>query len=99
MKHVICITCPKGCHLTVDEENGFAVTDNLDGMPNAFRAEYGEGRPVIAFLCEYDALSAMSQRAGCAVREPPALSSPMPTSTRVIVPKRPSRTAAHTASN
>ena len=52
------------------EENGFSVTDGLDGMPNCFRAEYGEGRPVIAFLCEYDALSAMSQRAGCAVREP-----------------------------
>ena len=52
------------------EENGFSITDGLDGMPNCFRAEYGEGRPVIAFLCEYDALSAMSQRAGCAVREP-----------------------------
>ena len=28
MKEIICITCPKGCHLTVDEENGFAVTGN-----------------------------------------------------------------------
>ena len=28
MKELICITCPKGCHLTVDEENGFAVTGN-----------------------------------------------------------------------
>ena len=51
-------------------ENGFAVTDRLGGMPNAFRAEYGEGKPVIAFLCEYDALSAMSQQPLCAVREP-----------------------------
>ena len=51
-------------------ENGFAVTDRLGGMPNAFRAEYGEGNPVIAFLCEYDALSAMSQQPLCAVREP-----------------------------
>ncbi|WP_283672889.1 DUF1667 domain-containing protein [Butyricicoccus sp. Marseille-Q5471] len=28
MTELICITCPKGCHLTVDEENGFAVTGN-----------------------------------------------------------------------
>ena len=51
-------------------QNGFSVTDCLGGMPNAFRAEYGNGRPVIAFLGEFDALSAMSQKAGCAVREP-----------------------------
>ena len=51
-------------------QNGFSVTDRLDGMPNAFRAEYGSGRPVLAFLGEFDALSAMSQKAGCAVREP-----------------------------
>lgn len=51
-------------------QNGFSVTDRLDGMPNAFRAEYGSGRPVLAFLGEFDALSAMSQKASCAVREP-----------------------------
>lgn len=27
MKEIICITCPKGCHLKVDEES-FAVTGN-----------------------------------------------------------------------
>lgn len=48
---------------------GFAVTERLGGLPNAFRAEYGSGKPVIAFLGEYDALSAMSQRALCATRE------------------------------
>ncbi|MEG2053832.1 MAG: DUF1667 domain-containing protein [Oscillospiraceae bacterium] len=26
MKNLICIVCPKGCHLSVDEENDFAVT-------------------------------------------------------------------------
>lgn len=26
MTNVICIVCPKGCHLSVDEENGYAVT-------------------------------------------------------------------------
>lgn len=28
MKELICIVCPKGCHLKVDESNGFAVTGN-----------------------------------------------------------------------
>lgn len=28
MKELICIVCPKGCHLQVDEENGYAVTGN-----------------------------------------------------------------------
>lgn len=28
MKEVICICCPKGCHLNVDDENGYAVTGN-----------------------------------------------------------------------
>ena len=28
MKELICIVCPKGCHLQVDEENGYRVTGN-----------------------------------------------------------------------
>lgn len=26
MAELICIVCPKGCHLTVDEKNGYSVT-------------------------------------------------------------------------
>ena len=37
MTNLICITCPKGCHLTVDEENDHKVTGN--GCPRG--AEYG----------------------------------------------------------
>lgn len=37
MTHLICIVCPKGCHLNVDEENGFRVTGN--GCPRG--AAYG----------------------------------------------------------
>ena len=51
-------------------EHGFAITDNLGGLPNAFRAEYGSGKPVIAYLGEFDALSSLSQKADCAVKEP-----------------------------
>lgn len=28
MTKLICIVCPKGCHLQVDEANGYAVTGN-----------------------------------------------------------------------
>ena len=52
------------------EQSGFAITDRLGGMPNAFRAEYGSGKPVIAYLGEFDALSSLSQEAGCAVKKP-----------------------------
>lgn len=38
MKQLICIVCPKGCHLNVDEENGFKVTGN--GCARG--AEYGK---------------------------------------------------------
>ena len=51
-------------------DHGFSLTDNLGGMPNAFRAEYGSGKPVIAYLGEFDALSSLSQKAGCAVKDP-----------------------------
>ncbi len=37
MTELICIVCPRGCHLKVDEENGFAVTGN--SCPRG--AEYG----------------------------------------------------------
>lgn len=38
------------------EENGFRVTRGVAGMPTAFIAEFGQGRPVIAVMGEYDAL-------------------------------------------
>ena len=28
MKEIVCIVCPKGCRLKVDEENGYTVTGN-----------------------------------------------------------------------
>jgi CxxC motif-containing protein len=38
MKDLICIVCPKGCHLQVDEENDYAVTGN--SCPRG--ADYGK---------------------------------------------------------
>jgi aminobenzoyl-glutamate utilization protein B len=42
---------------------GFTVQDNVAGMPTAFTATWGQGRPVIAVLGEYDALPGLSQAA------------------------------------
>ena len=32
-------------------EQGFKVEENFHGLPTAFRAVYGSGRPVLGFLC------------------------------------------------
>ena len=38
------------------EEAGFSIESGVAGMPTAFVATYGSGRPVIGVLAEYDAL-------------------------------------------
>lgn len=43
------------------EKQGFAVERNLANIPTAFKATFGSGKPVIAFLGEYDALPGLSQ--------------------------------------
>lgn len=45
------------------EKAGFRVRRGVAGMPTAFTAEYGQGKPVIAILGEYDALPGLSQEA------------------------------------
>jgi aminobenzoyl-glutamate utilization protein B len=45
------------------EKQGFRVERGIAGMPTAFVASYGAGRPVIAVLGEYDALPGLSQKA------------------------------------
>jgi aminobenzoyl-glutamate utilization protein B len=45
------------------EAQGFAVTRGVSGMPTAFIAKFGSGRPVIGILGEYDALPGVSQQA------------------------------------
>lgn len=41
--------------------NGFTVEEGVAGMPTAFVATYGSGRPFIGILAEYDALPGLSQ--------------------------------------
>ena len=45
------------------EQAGFRVKRQVAGIPTAFTAEFGEGRPVIGILGEYDALPGLSQQA------------------------------------
>jgi len=44
------------------EKAGFSIQTNTGGMPTAFTATWGEGRPIIGVLGEYDALPGLSQR-------------------------------------
>jgi aminobenzoyl-glutamate utilization protein B len=51
------------------EQQGFTVERGVAGMPTAFVASYGQGRPVIAIMAEYDALPGLSQKAST-IKEP-----------------------------
>ncbi len=44
---------------------GFSVEQGVSGIPTAFVASWGQGKPVIGFLGEYDALPGLSQQAAC----------------------------------
>ena len=44
------------------EQHGFKVERGVAGMPTAFVATFGEGRPVIGIMGEYDALPGLSQK-------------------------------------
>ena len=54
------------------KQEGFTIEEGIADIPTAFTATYqcGSGKPVVGFLAEYDALSGLSQKAGCPVQEP-----------------------------
>ena len=43
------------------KRNGFKIERGVAGMPTAFVASFGSGKPVMAVLAEYDALPGLSQ--------------------------------------
>lgn len=51
-------------------QEGFTLTKNIANIPTAFMAQWGEGKPVIAFLGEYDALPNLSQAAQSTTHTP-----------------------------
>ncbi|MBU1012012.1 MAG: amidohydrolase [Bacteroidetes bacterium] len=52
------------------EAEGFTLERGVAGMPTAFVASYGSGKPVIAILGEFDALPMISQKGRVSKQEP-----------------------------
>jgi aminobenzoyl-glutamate utilization protein B len=50
--------------------NGFAIQDNVGGMPTAWVARWGSGRPVIAIGSDIDGIPQASQKPGVAYHDP-----------------------------
>ena len=44
------------------QKEGFSIKKGIGNLPTAFIAEWGEGRPIIGILGEYDALPGLSQK-------------------------------------
>jgi aminobenzoyl-glutamate utilization protein B len=51
-------------------ENGFTVEENVAGIPTAFMASWGSGRPVIALGSDIDGIPKASQKPGVAYHDP-----------------------------
>src|SRR6267143_4549262 len=52
------------------EKNGFSVERGVVGMPTAWVATYGSGKPVIAFITDIDCIPRASQKPGVAYHDP-----------------------------
>jgi amidohydrolase len=46
------------------EKNGFIIEKGIAGLKTAFKAVYGKGSPILAFLAEYDALPELGHACG-----------------------------------
>lgn len=51
-------------------KNGFTVENGIAGIPTAWMASYGGGKPVIAFVTDIDCIPRASQRPGVAYHDP-----------------------------
>jgi aminobenzoyl-glutamate utilization protein B len=51
-------------------KNGFTVEEGVAGMPTAFMATWGNGKPVIALGSDIDCIPQASQKPGVAYRDP-----------------------------
>jgi aminobenzoyl-glutamate utilization protein B len=52
------------------EKNGFSVERGIAGIPTAWVASYGSGKPVIAFITDIDCIPRASQKPGVAYHAP-----------------------------
>jgi len=52
------------------EKSGFKIERGVAGMPTAWTASYGSGKPVIAFITDIDCIPKASQKPGVAYHDP-----------------------------
>ncbi len=52
------------------EKNGFKIERGVAGMPTAWTASFGAGKPVIAFITDIDCIPQASQKPGVAYHDP-----------------------------
>ena len=52
------------------EKNGFKIERGVAGIPTAWVATYGSGKPVIAFMADIDCIPRASQKPGVAYHDP-----------------------------
>jgi aminobenzoyl-glutamate utilization protein B len=52
------------------EKNGFKIERGVVGMPTAWVASYGSGKPVIGFMTDIDCIPRASQKPGVAFHDP-----------------------------
>src|SRR3989475_9464663 len=52
------------------EKNGFRVERGVAGIPTAWVATYGSGKPMIAFITDIDCIPRASQKPGVAYHDP-----------------------------
>jgi aminobenzoyl-glutamate utilization protein B len=51
-----------GLQMNVLNKAGFSIQEKINGIDTAFIAEYGQGKPIIGILGEFDALPGLSQK-------------------------------------
>jgi aminobenzoyl-glutamate utilization protein B len=56
--------------ITILKDNGFTVEEGVAGIPTAFMATWGNGKPVIALGSDIDGIPQSSQKPGVAYRDP-----------------------------
>jgi aminobenzoyl-glutamate utilization protein B len=52
------------------EDEGFQVEREIAGLQTGFIGSYGNGKPIVAILGEFDALTGLSQKKGLAEHAP-----------------------------
>src|SRR3954462_9423096 len=55
---------------TILKQNGFTIQENLAGIPTAWMASWGSGKPVIALGSDIDCIPQASQKPGVAYHDP-----------------------------